>query len=282
LSPSLQQREEAALATERALAAEVERISGQRAALMAEAQSFEAKRQSAPIALDPVMLPEVGLDSVLSTIRLVREDALRQRLEAVQLLEQRLEMMRKGMSRAMEQLAASNAQLEMARLEAERAAQRLRAAYVPKPAPAFVEVPGDDQGIGDTLMSSLPSLAKKAQLQLNGQRRSARRVNLVAAVDLHSETNFFNGFSSDISSGGLFVSTVEHAPIGTKIDLEFTLPTGEKISAEGEVRWMRELSDVQPELLPGVGVSFTRIAPESVRAIETFVADRDPIFFPDA
>ena len=36
-----------------------------------------------------------------------------------------------------------------------------------------------------------------------------------------------------------------------------------------------------PELMPGVGVQFTGLAPEVAHAITSFVTTRDPMFFPD-
>lgn len=112
-------------------------------------------------------------------------------------------------------------------------------------------------------------------------RRVNPRVSLQAAIDLHSDTNFFSGFSTDLSVGGLFVATVAHAPIGSEIDLSFTLPTGEKIAAKGVVRWTREVNDKTPHVFPGIGVQFVGLAGESLAIIERFIADREPMFFPD-
>jgi uncharacterized protein (TIGR02266 family) len=278
-SPSLLQREEAATTRERALAGEVERIASQRAALLEQSLAFDEQRRGAPMHVDPVIIPDLALEPVLSAIRLVREEAVRERGEASEMLEQRLDAMRRGLAQAQEQLAASQAEMSRARAEAQRAAKE---ALIPRPRHAPAKVPSDELTLGETLARAMPQVTAQEAAQEAAQRRTARRVDLVASVDFHSDTNFFNGFSSDISAGGLFVTTVEHAPVGTKIDLKFTLPGGLEIEAEGEVRWVRELSDVQPELLAGVGVAFTNIAPESVQAIESFVFEREPMFFPDA
>jgi hypothetical protein len=49
----------------------------------------------------------------------------------------------------------------------------------------------------------------------------------------------------------------------------------------GVVRWVREANARTPELMPGVGVQFTGLPSEVAHAITSFVATRDPMFFPD-
>lgn len=282
-SPSLQQREEAALAKERALAREVERLAVLRAGALEQLEQLERLEAGAPIQLPKIELPDLALAPVLAAIRVVREDALRQRAEAAELLERRIEAMQKGLSQANEGVARGMAALRTAKDEADRAAREAAVAARTKAAQASAPVARDDVALGDTLISSLARFqAAEAQPTASQRRRASPRVDLVAAVDLSSDHNFFNGFSSDISAGGLFVTTCERAELGAPVHLKFTLPGGLEIEAEGEVRWLRELSEMQPELLPGVGVAFTAIAPESVHAIETFVARREPMFFPDA
>src|SRR5690606_3700680 len=58
------------------------------------------------------------------------------------------------------------------------------------------------------------------------ERRRQPRVQLQAVVGYHSEDNFYTGFSSDISEGGLFVSTINVLPAGSRVQLAFSLPGG--------------------------------------------------------
>jgi uncharacterized protein (TIGR02266 family) len=111
--------------------------------------------------------------------------------------------------------------------------------------------------------------------------REKKRVRMDASVDLESETNFFTGFSTDISEGGLFVATVDLLPIGSEIDLRFTLPSGRSVDVHGVVRWRREVNDRQPEIFPGMGVQFRALEPAAASAIQQFVGTREPLFFPD-
>jgi uncharacterized protein (TIGR02266 family) len=123
-----------------------------------------------------------------------------------------------------------------------------------------------------------------ARMDRDGAKAEARRpprYRMQAVVDLSSESNFFSGFSTDISSGGLFVATVHAPPLGTLVDLQFTLPDGRQIEVKGQVRWTREVNDQTPEIFPGVGIQFIELSPDARGAIDTFVAAREPMFFPD-
>ena len=113
-------------------------------------------------------------------------------------------------------------------------------------------------------------------------KRQNPRVKMQAAVDFHSHNNFFNGFSANISDGGLFIATVNLVPLGTEVDLAFSLPSGDRIEAHGVVRWVRDVNDTLPDAFPGIGVQFSGLNPEAQDAIHQFLAHRDPLFFSDA
>lgn len=109
--------------------------------------------------------------------------------------------------------------------------------------------------------------------------RQSPRVKMQAAIDLHSDNNFFVGFSANISDGGIFVATVNLLPIGTQVELSFSLPSGERISAHGVVRWVREVNDQHPDAFPGLGIQFMGLDVPAVEAISSFVAAREPLFY---
>jgi uncharacterized protein (TIGR02266 family) len=128
--------------------------------------------------------------------------------------------------------------------------------------------------------AAAPSPAPAAR-PTKAETRRAARVSLEAAIDLTSDANFFSGFSSDLSAGGVFVATTRQVPIGTEVDLSFSLPAGVHISARGKVRWTRDLDDANPDIFPGMGVQFTELAATAVEAIRDFIQGREPLFFPD-
>ena len=113
------------------------------------------------------------------------------------------------------------------------------------------------------------------------ERRMSPRVEIDIDVSFVSESNFFQGFSEDLSDGGLFVATYDLQPLGTKVDVEFTLPTGHIVKATGEVRWLRDLREDSPGMSPGMGIRFLDLPPEDERAVHEFVRARSPMFFDD-
>jgi uncharacterized protein (TIGR02266 family) len=100
-------------------------------------------------------------------------------------------------------------------------------------------------------------------------------------VDLTSDSNVFTGFSTNLSEGGLFVATHNLLPVGTPVDLTFTLPGNTRVSVRGEVRWTREIDDRVPDVFPGVGVRFVELTPQASEALHRFVTEREPLFYPD-
>ncbi len=163
------------------------------------------------------------------------------------------------------QEATARAQQEAARA---RQAEQARAAGA---APAVP--PG--------LRSATPAARSAAVVPESPEARRNGRVRMHTSIDMRSDSNFFTGFSMDISEGGVFIATVEPVARGTQVELDFTLPGGRPMKVQGVVRWVRESNARTPELMPGVGVQFTGLNPEVAHAITSFVTTRDPMFFPD-
>jgi uncharacterized protein (TIGR02266 family) len=111
------------------------------------------------------------------------------------------------------------------------------------------------------------------------ERRRVPRVPLQTEVTIEGHSNFYTGFTQDISTGGLFVCTKQLLPVGTKIDLVFRLPDGKRIAVKGEVRWVRDIAFSSSEALPGMGIQFENLRPEDLEAVERFVKERAPLFY---
>ncbi len=111
--------------------------------------------------------------------------------------------------------------------------------------------------------------------------RTHRRVPFSVEVSLESEHNFYTGFTQNISSGGLFIATHTIQPIGSVIEFTFTLdPYPEKLTVRGEVRWIREGSDLTSDMPAGMGVQFTDLHPTLADRINKFIdRQRETIFF---
>ena len=111
------------------------------------------------------------------------------------------------------------------------------------------------------------------------ERRIARRVDLSVGVGFRSDSNFYTGFTSDISEGGLFVATHMLQPIGSELTVVFALPTGPEISVRGTVRWLRDTREYDASTPPGMGVQFQAMHADDLERIRRFVALRAPLFF---
>lgn len=117
---------------------------------------------------------------------------------------------------------------------------------------------------------------------INEEKRSAPRVEYEVEVDYRSEDNFYTGFIKNISSGGLFLYTHEPLPIGSEINVRFTIPNfPQPIVARALVRWIRPYRQDTQDSVPGMGVQFLSIdPPEAVAAINDFIQRRrEPEFF---
>jgi uncharacterized protein (TIGR02266 family) len=110
-------------------------------------------------------------------------------------------------------------------------------------------------------------------------RRRAARVSIEADIGFQSESNFFTGYSEDISSGGIFVATFDPCPLGSEIAVSFTLPDGYLVSAQGAVRWIREYNETALDAQPGMGVQFIGLSGEDRERINAFLERREPMFF---
>lgn len=104
-------------------------------------------------------------------------------------------------------------------------------------------------------------------------------VDVEAEVTLHSEHQFYAGFSENISDGGLFVQSWAHHEVGAHLTLRFTLPDDETpIETIGEVRWTRAY-DRAHDTPPGIGVAFLDLSTRDRARIDRFLKQRRPLFY---
>lgn len=125
-----------------------------------------------------------------------------------------------------------------------------------------------------------PTPRRRADLG-DDERREHRRVDMQVEVTFESETNFFQGFSEDISDGGLFIATYQLKPVGTEVEIEFQLPDGHVVSTTGTVRWHRDPRDLDPDVTPGMGLSFEDLNDKDRAEVREFIDCRAPLFYVD-
>lgn len=106
-------------------------------------------------------------------------------------------------------------------------------------------------------------------------------LSIEANLGAHSATNFYKGLSGNnvVDDGGLFVSTYEIPPLGSKLKLLVNMPGGYDFLAVAVVKWTRE-SGVG-DAPPGFGCSFTNISQEARQLIYRYVRNREPLFHDD-
>lgn len=109
----------------------------------------------------------------------------------------------------------------------------------------------------------------------DGDRRSSPRVPLEVEISLASDHQFFTGLTRDLSSGGVFMATYKHLPLGAAVLIHLTLPDGGLV-ARGTVRWHREPTNDTP---PGIGIAFDALDADAVQRIARFCETRDPLFY---
>jgi uncharacterized protein (TIGR02266 family) len=115
----------------------------------------------------------------------------------------------------------------------------------------------------------------------NHERRRHERIALDVKVTMHSDSNFYTGFTQDISEGGVFIASHEVLPIGSEVRFSLTLGKG-SVPCTGVVRWVREPGPYLEGVSPGMGVAFADLDDRVREAINAFIAERrESIFFDD-
>ena len=112
-------------------------------------------------------------------------------------------------------------------------------------------------------------------------RRSHPRFAVEVEVGIHTDHNFYAGFSENLSEGGLFVATHRIQPVGSLVEISITVPSSEQpIRARGEVRWLRSYNEAS-DAPPGMGIRFVELDVASSESIQGFLTHRDPLFYDD-
>lgn len=110
-------------------------------------------------------------------------------------------------------------------------------------------------------------------------RRAYNRATIDLEVGIASESNFYLGFTENLSQGGVFVATYALKPIGERVEIRLTLER-EEIAFPGIVRWLRTPADAE-DAWPGIGIQFEKLTPHQEGIIREFIRRRDAMFFDD-
>ncbi|WP_324948502.1 TIGR02266 family protein [Archangium sp.] len=259
-------------------AAEAETLSRRLTELRQQVSRLSAERQGdehvrgASTRLESASVHTGSAEDTRERALKARHEALETRRRAAREAQQALQSLQQLNTRAQQEMAEAEAGLKRSAESAARAQREREAAARQREREATQERAARPVAVprGNTTILEPSPLGARAS-----------RVRVQASIDMRSDSNFFTGFTTNISEGGIFVATVQTVPRGTTVDLDFTLPGGRPMKVSGVVRWTREVNDKTPELMPGLGVQFTHLPPEVASAISDFVATREPMFFPD-
>ena len=111
--------------------------------------------------------------------------------------------------------------------------------------------------------------------QLGAPREHSRKLICIPVIFYKTGSkDFVIDYTTDLSDGGVLIQTETLLPVGTKLELIFKLPNSIKlIEVSGEVAWVNESQhDQDPDkLIPGMGVKFINLDPESKKYIIDFI-----------
>jgi type IV pilus assembly protein PilZ len=112
------------------------------------------------------------------------------------------------------------------------------------------------------------------------ERREAERVDVEWAVDCETEETFLFANITNISALGIFVSSRQPLPLGTRVRMRFAPPgTAEPFALFGEVAWVNPVRLLSPCKNPGMGIRFVDLRREDrerlIDAVHTIAYLRD-------
>jgi uncharacterized protein (TIGR02266 family) len=87
--------------------------------------------------------------------------------------------------------------------------------------------------------------------------------------------DFINRYGVDVSPGGIFIRTKQPIEVGTTLKFEFSLADGSPLlTGTGTVAWVRENDPGRPNNVPGMGLRFDKLVPESQHAHQAILAEK--------
>lgn len=107
------------------------------------------------------------------------------------------------------------------------------------------------------------------------KRQSFRCALLIKKVRLEDERRVFFGYCTNISHSGLFISSINPTPIGSKFTIELTLPPpiNNTFTCQCETIWQRKYS-AKSTLSPGMGLNFIDLSDELKTQINDWIQNQ--------
>jgi uncharacterized protein (TIGR02266 family) len=102
-----------------------------------------------------------------------------------------------------------------------------------------------------------------------GRRRVFPRV--LVNHEFSSLDEFITEYVKDLSAGGVFVRVFDPLPVGTRVDLRFTVIGDDLETVEGVGRVVRVV-EPGPGVTPGMGVMFEELTPQGQQVVDRLTA----------
>ncbi len=106
------------------------------------------------------------------------------------------------------------------------------------------------------------------------EQRRRRRRPLIVEVHVRDEDALYLYTARNVSAGGMFIDAPVPLPAGTRVGLEFRLPGGGSVQADGEVRWNTDAA-VARVRHPGMGVGFVDLEAEAATRLRGWLDQGD-------
>ena len=125
----------------------------------------------------------------------------------------------------------------------------------------------EDEAVG----SFTESEVQKLHLRRKFQRLDIRLNVRYKMISDNKNPKVFTGNVLNISAAGLYIYTQHILPIGTLLDLQFSIPgSTAELETSGRVSWLAD-KELQSHAFPGMGVSFSHLTAEKEQAIIDFI-----------
>lgn len=86
---------------------------------------------------------------------------------------------------------------------------------------------------------------------------------------------FIGRYGADVSPGGIFIRTKQPVEVGTSLQFEFSLADGSPLLfGMGTVAWVRESDPARANNVPGMGLRFDKLTPESQHTHQLILAEK--------
>ena len=133
----------------------------------------------------------------------------------------------------------------------------------------FNQIASDCRQIITTLVRRL---RKTTQRLVSLSRREGKRVSGRINISFKKANDFFESYITNLGEGGLFIHTTKSLPVGSLLDLQFSLPDSKHIiKTKGKVVWTRPHDMSTKDMPPGMGIQFIDMSPDDNKLLKNYI-----------